>query len=167
MPRKICSIVLGVMAVTAAVCSHAVEYTIIDLGNLDGGTYGRGMSINEYGWIAGYCTLADYPYPARATLWDGSSPVDIETLGGTASRGYAINDDGLVVGFSTLAGGESRAFLYDGTSMTDLGTLGGIDSSAWDINDLGQVVGWADTPDGVYPRLPLGRRPERPRHPRG
>jgi probable HAF family extracellular repeat protein len=80
-------------------------------------------------------------------LWDGTTMLDLGTLGGSQSEAVAMNDSGQVTGISLTAGDEehtfTHAFLWNGTTMLDLGTLGGTDSFAEAINATGQVTGWS------------------------
>jgi probable HAF family extracellular repeat protein len=81
---------------------------------------------------------------AHAVLWqNGSSPINLGSLGGTANIALDINDRGQVIGNSNLSGNTvTHSFLWQNGTMKDLGTLpGDVDSFAGGINDEGQVVG--------------------------
>jgi probable HAF family extracellular repeat protein len=85
--------------------------------------------------------------PGRAFLYNGTTEVDIGTLGSNFARATAVNRCGQVTGWSTRADGAAHAFLYDGT-IHDLGTLGGSESFGLAINNCGKVTGWAVTASG-------------------
>ena len=120
---------------------NASGYTFTDLGTL-GGRYSFAFGINNSGQVVGgaYTTLDT----SHATIWNGTTPTDLGTLGpGQHSVAFAINDAGQVVGWSDydVTAFNYHATIWDGTTPTDLGTLGGGISLAWGINDSGQVVG--------------------------
>jgi probable HAF family extracellular repeat protein len=107
------------------------------------------FGINNAGQAIGYSNRAGSPTQV-ATRWDGTTPVDLGTLGGASSTAYAINDAGQSVGFSNLAGSfVYHATRWDGITPIDLGTLGGTYSVAVGINSAGQVVGHSDVSDNL------------------
>ena len=98
--------------------------------------------INDTGQVAGNID-------SLATVWNGTTPTFLDSLGGGYSEAQAINNAGQVVGFSlTASPGAYHATLWNGTTATDLDTLGG-HSYAHDINDIGEIVGESYTVDGV------------------
>jgi len=100
--------------------------------------------------VTGFADTTEVFFQApHAFLWDGTTMLDLGTLGGLSSEGFEINESGQVTGYAFTADGERHAFLWDGTMMLDLGTLGGSESIGLDINDSGQVTGIARTADGV------------------
>ena len=124
----------------------AISFRITDLGTL-GGTFSEGFDINDSGQVTGRAFIAG-DAEVHAFLWDGTTMVDLGTLGGTdvpggtASQGVAINASGQVTGWSGT-GDQIHPFLWDGTAMLDLGTLGGFDSTGFAINAAGQVTGYS------------------------
>ena len=118
---------------------NASGYTFTDLGAL-GGSYSEANGINDFGQVVGN----SYTFgnsAVHATIWNGTTPTDLGTLGGS-SFGYGINNSGAVVGISyTFNYSAYHATIWNGTTLTDLGTLGGGYNYAYGINDSGQVVG--------------------------
>ena len=89
----------------------------------------------------------------HAFLYNGSTMVDLGTLGSKESYAAAMNNHGDVVGMSGIvasldAGDRNQVFhafyVPLGGKMVDLGTLPGTNASgATGINDKGQIVGWS------------------------
>lgn len=73
-------------------------------------------------------------------ILNGSSTVNLGTLGGSYATATAINDSGWVVGSSLSSGNlYTRPTLWNSTTVVDLG--GGGTGSAYDINSVGKIVG--------------------------
>jgi len=148
---------------TQPAAEHAVLWLrdeTVDLGTI-GGSYSAAAALNDAGQIVGVSTTGRQQRPfgpgTHATLWDdGSSPVDLGTLGtGERSQATAINAAGVIVGSSAMSGelpngeiGQEHACLWEAGATTpqdlnDLVAAGG----GWDlerangINDAGQIVG--------------------------
>ena len=145
----------------------SAQYTVVSLGTLGGASAGA-SSINNRNWASGLSSLSSSPY-IHATLWEnGSSPIDLSTLGGpnSAVEWPVKNDRGLISGISetneaqklgeTWSCAESffpqppsghicRGFAWENHHMTQLPTLGGNNGFAAGANDRGQIVGWAET----------------------
>jgi probable HAF family extracellular repeat protein len=149
----------------AARATGETLYEIEHLGSL-GGMSSRGNVIDPRGRVAGHSNLAGVPI-RRAALWQGSTPLDLGTLGGEQSSvtSAGLNPRGMVVGISETAqldpegqawscaaffegspsGRICRGFVWEDGEMTELPTLGGPNGFAQAVNARGQVVGWAET----------------------
>jgi len=121
---------------------HAVVW---DRGVLRDLGPGRALAINARGQVTGFGA-------AHAFLWNGTTLMDLGTLGGGTSMGTIINQRGQVAGLSSLASGTSHAFFWDGAAMQDLGAVGNADwpgdpsswfSGATAINARGRVAGFS------------------------
>ena len=105
------------------------------------GTDSIANGINNAGQAVGWGSLAgDVAF--HAVVWNGTTPIDLGTLGGANSSAYGIINVGRVVGYADLTGSAtSHAAVWNGTAPTDLGTLGGKFSAAYGVNDAGRIVG--------------------------
>jgi probable HAF family extracellular repeat protein len=102
----------------------------------------RPMAINASGRIAGYQEY--YGNPGQAVVWNGSSWINLGSLGGSYGGAYGISDNGLVTGFSFPAGNAvQHAFIWNGSTMQDIGTLGGSNSRGLSINSSGWITGFS------------------------
>ena len=144
----------------------AVQYEVVRLPSIPGGTQSRGMAINSQGWVAGWSNQADGT--RRAVLWKNGMLTNLNTLGGPSSTvpWPGLNDEGTVVGISQT--GESdplhedwscelgvflpettdlicRGFVRQSGVLRELPALGGNHSFGTGVNNAGQVVGWAET----------------------
>ena len=100
--------------------------------------------LNNLGHATGLTTGGS---DTHAYFFNGTTVLDLGTLGGPMSQGLSINEQGRVVGLAQTAAGLLHAFLWNGV-MLDLGTLGGSFSMAQQVNDLGVVVGNSTTTNG-------------------
>jgi probable HAF family extracellular repeat protein len=139
---KCISRALAILVAIAPAIAIAAQYTVTDLGTLDG-TFSSATGINASGHISGgYDPPTAFSHPF---LYDGTMH-DLGTLGGYTSYGYDINDNDQVTGHSgtTTLGSTDHAFLYDG-SIHDIGSLGGTISAGEGINNSGHVTGYSTT----------------------
>jgi probable HAF family extracellular repeat protein len=151
----------------SVVTAAAVQYEVVKLPSIPGGTQARGMAINQQGWVAGWSNQADGT--RRAVLWKNGVLTNLNTLGGPSSTvpWPGLNDAGTVVGISHtgepdplhedwsceagvfLPGGLTdlicRGFVWQGGVLRELPPLGGNHSFGTGVNNAGQVVGWAET----------------------
>ena len=107
--------------------------------------YSLAYGINNTGQVVGYAYTIGDGDPYHATLWNGTTPTDLGTLGGTRSEAYKINNSGDVIGMAyTATNATNHPFLYTGGIMYDFYDLlasgtGVTDLGVSDINDLGQI----------------------------
>jgi probable HAF family extracellular repeat protein len=144
----------GVLALS--VCAAAQEYTVTDLGVLNGDNESSGFWINNAGDVVGCSdTETVYGYPCtglvagqHAFVWtkkDGMK--DLGTLpDATVSGAVGINESGTVVGYSNVKGEIATNFVAvqwsPAGAITNLGTLtGGASSAAFEINGVGEATG--------------------------
>jgi len=105
-------------------------------------SFSRAEGINRTGAMCGLMTVpGSFVSPFHAWLIDGSSQIDLGTLGGADSHARAINDFGQVVGYAENSIGNRRAFRWDGAGMIELGDLGGTYGDAKAINNHGWATG--------------------------
>ncbi len=111
-----------------------------------------GNAINNFGQVAGSAGVHDHAagLPLHATVWNGTTPTDLGTLGGIDSYATDINNAGQVVGYASVASAPNtrvyHAIVWNGTTPTDLDAAGGDQrsSEAFGINDSGQIVGMSE-----------------------
>lgn len=137
------------MILTFGLSATAQQYSIIDLGTLQGGNFSYGSGVNILGHVAG-CSDSESQCNSntsgQAFLWTPQGGLDALPLlpqgGPTAAAG--INDYDQVAGYSWI-GGTAHAVLWTNNTIQDLGTLPhGSYSVARAINNLGQVTGDSD-----------------------
>jgi probable HAF family extracellular repeat protein len=151
----------------SAVAAAAVQYEVVKLPSIPGGTQARGMAINQQGWVAGWSNQADGT--RRAVLWKNGVLTNLNTLGGPSSTvpWPGLNDAGTVVGISHTGESDSlhedwsceaglffpggttdlicRGFVWQNGLLRELPPLGGNHSFGTGVNNAGLVVGWAET----------------------
>ena len=124
-------------------------YTYTDLGTLSGSDESFANAINSTGQVVGFSSTGAN---RQATLWNGTTAVDLGLLPGSGnySEAWAINNSGVVAGLSWSAtNDETRATLWS-TTTTKLGALPGSDASfAHAINNSNQVAGWSSTDEAT------------------
>ncbi len=111
-------------------------------------------TINNSGQIVGVSIDAT-TFNETAILWQGTTPVDLNTLISANSAWYlqcaqSINDAGQISGFGTI-NGVVHAFLATPIpyyTITDLGTFGGTSADAYGINAVGRIAGAAALANG-------------------
>ena len=120
---------------------------------LPGDSTSSATAINQRGQVVGISGECDVAVGRKsathAVLWDGSSIIDLGSLGGDYWRTpMAINNSGVVVGFANPPDGDFdgdslRAFVWTRSGgMQDLGRFAGDQfSEALGVNDSGQIVG--------------------------
>lgn len=106
------------------------------------GTLSEGFDINTSGVIVGSMEVGSADH---AFMWNGTSVIDLGTLGGVDSVARSVNDAGDIVGYSQIAGGAKRAFIYQAGVMYDLNDYvslptGWLLVDAYKVNQSGQVL---------------------------
>jgi probable HAF family extracellular repeat protein len=145
----------------------AAQYTVTDLGTLEGGTFSQPFSINRYGLVSGSSSLPDGTQ--HAALWLEELKVDIGVpgLGGPNSIAFGDNERFQSAGEAETStpdpNGEDFCgfgthltclpFLWQDGGMIQLPTLGGNNGVAMAISNRGEVAGFAEnsTPDSGCP----------------
>jgi probable HAF family extracellular repeat protein len=145
----------------------AAQYTVTDLGTLDGGTFSQPFSINRYGLVSGSSSLPDGTQ--HATFWLEDLKVDIGApgLGGPNSIAFGDNERFQSAGEAETStpdpNGEDFCgfgthltclpFLWQDGGMIQLPTLGGNNGVAMAISNRREVAGFAEnsTPDPGCP----------------
>jgi probable HAF family extracellular repeat protein len=136
----------------------AAQYTITDLGTLDGGTFSQPFFINKNGVVSGSASLADGTQ--NAVLWLNGKMNDIGTpgLGGPNSIAFGVNESSQAVGEAEASSPDPNGedfcgfgthliclpFLWQGAKMIPLPTLGGNNGVAKAINNEGEVAGFSE-----------------------
>jgi probable HAF family extracellular repeat protein len=145
----------------------AVQYTITDLGTLDGGTFSQPFFIDRYGLVSGSASLPDGTQ--NAVLWLNGQMKDIGApgLGGPNSIAFVDNESSRAVGEAETSTSDPNGedfcgfgthltclpFLWQAGGMIQLPTLGGNNGVAQAISNRGEVAGFAEnsTPDPGCP----------------
>jgi probable HAF family extracellular repeat protein len=145
----------------------AVQYTITDLGTLDGGTFSQPFFIDRYGLVSGSASLPDGTQ--NAVLWLNGQMKDIGApgLGGPNSIAFVDNESSRAVGEAETSTSDPNGedfcgfgthltclpFLWQAGGMIQLPTLGGNNGVAKAISNRGEVAGFAEnsTPDPGCP----------------
>ncbi len=123
-------------------------YTVIDLGDLGGGS-SYAQAINNSGQVVGYGSTTTNGGTTHAFLYKNGVMQDL--ILNDESCAYGINSIGQIVGFIdpqpiTIIGerdvGEVYSFLYQNPSVQYISGLN--NTFAYGINNVGQVVGYVD-----------------------
>jgi probable HAF family extracellular repeat protein len=148
--------------------SQTNRNTLYQVRNLssNGGTVGRGNSINNAGLVTGYSNLAG-DQNRHATAWFQGLRVDLGTLGGpNSSVAWPVkNANGLIAGIAqtatpepvetwscaafffplpTRSGYTCRGVVWEWGMIRALPLLGGRNSFAAGANSRGEVIGWSE-----------------------
>jgi probable HAF family extracellular repeat protein len=142
--------VVGVFDLTATELAFIWDPATTQMREL--GTFGGFLSsandINASGIVVGYANTEFDRGQFLAFIWQGTTLVELGTLGGNHSVAHMINEVNQVAGVSLLPGDFARhAFLWQDSNMQDLGTLGGSESFPLAISNAGEIVGYSYTND--------------------
>lgn len=116
---------------------------------LPNSTTAEAFAINDRDQVVGFSnTRVGTSTLTRPVLWEGTTVIDLSTLGGNTERAFGINQLGHVVGHSYLSGNVSlRAFLWVDGVLRNLNDLlpagsGWVLNEARAINNFGQITGY-------------------------
>jgi probable HAF family extracellular repeat protein len=153
------ALVLPTLCLAQAHNQKFPNYTVIDLGTLDGGTFSLAGGISNSGWIEGLATQSDGT--EHAVLWRKGVMTDLGTLGGpNSAAAFPPSNSGDAAG--TAETGAVDPYLenfcdfednliclpfywnHRTKSMTTLPTLGGNNGQAAGVNNNEQAAGFAE-----------------------
>lgn len=139
-------------------------YTVVNLGDPNGGQLSGASSLNDIGWASGFSNLTG-DTSTHAFLWAMGLNVPIGTFGGANSSVVwpVKNHHGELSGiaetadlnplqetwscsafFPTFTLHNCQGFRWESGMLIKLQTLGGYNSFAAGTNDNGVTVGWAE-----------------------
>lgn len=133
-------LIIGLFVLSAS-SATGIEYTVRDLGTLDGKfrvVYPFAINEDERVVGVGYWDDEFGHTHSRGFIWDSSDGMrELKSFGGDSTDAVDINDLEQVVGRSSYPGGRpENACIWENDTMTDLGF-----NYATGINNTGQVVG--------------------------
>ena len=138
-------------ALSGALNAQSLQYTISDLGTLQGKTNSYATGINSAGDVVGssYSGGSD----SHAFIYSGGVMTDLGTMGRIYSHAEAINDTGAIAGWLAAPGAATNhAFLLKNGTMQDLGAISYSPynlSYANAINSSGQIAGQTSTSTSI------------------
>ena len=125
---------LGLLVLVSALSQASPIYSVIDLGNLGGGS-ATGFQVNSAGTVVGWAdTVTGAMHAFVAAPNQSIQPLPATSPGD--SHAYGINGAAVIVG-TTYINGQAHGTVWTGSSVTDLGA--GV--FAMGINDAGAIVG--------------------------
>ncbi len=131
---------------TANPAPAATQYTVIDLGTIDGYDIARAWSINNNGQVIGDAIRTGPGFAQIAVLFDvtgGGENINLGTIGGEGGVALSINNSGQIVGVAenNAVGPTWHVTMFDSTgNQNNTGFLA--ESGAYSNNDYGQIVGY-------------------------
>ena len=136
------ALITSALIVGSITTAHAAEYSVTNLGILDGGSYSYAVDINDFGQVVGTSNSSE---GNRGFIWDSvNGMVSLGTLNnGNVSYAEAINNAGQVSGSAYYNGNNQAAFIWDSTNgMQPLQAYGETTMTRGDdINEAGSIVG--------------------------
>ncbi len=115
------------------------RYAIIRIPSLNGSEFEIVRALNDHGHAVGSIDIVDGTW--HPFFWDGSTIIDLGTLGGRTGMAWDINNHDVVVGQADDNADEDQAFVWNNGQLKKLGEgvlwLG----RAYAINDNHQIAG--------------------------
>jgi probable HAF family extracellular repeat protein len=142
------ALLVGTILLAGPVAAVAQEYTVTNLGILDGYSSSYGTGVSESGQVVGYSVNPNGE--SHAFLYSNGTLQDLGTLGGPTSVAFGINASGQVTGLTYYPmTARPSAFLYSNGIMHGplAGPQGHDASIGYGINASGQITG-CFTPGG-------------------